>query len=61
MLNSKIEDDSISTTVCGTNISLNKDIFAGLFVLPTEGLSALTDVPEEDVNAMLNVLGKDPL
>ena len=59
--NAVIDDDTVVSTVNGVEIRINEELFAGMFNLPNEGPSSISDIPDEESEAMLAVFGKEQL
>ncbi|KZV24129.1 hypothetical protein F511_40957 [Dorcoceras hygrometricum] len=44
--NASVRDDKVVSTVQGKSVEFIKEVFAGTFELPTEGMTDMSDVPK---------------
>ncbi|KZT75873.1 hypothetical protein F511_47102 [Dorcoceras hygrometricum] len=45
--NASMQDDRVVSTVQGKSVEVTKEVFAGTFELPMEGLTYMSDVPKD--------------
>ncbi|KZV44693.1 hypothetical protein F511_36289 [Dorcoceras hygrometricum] len=53
-----VQDNDINSVVSGKNMAITEDSFAGVFVLPTEGLVDISEVPKDLVYDARSIFSK---